>query len=357
MRRLLSMFLRPTPTSSHRGDQRWFLLLALALGPGVGIVIARLLGVNVTEIVVVEAWLYPIMLSGAIWGKAGAITSTAAAAAVVSPELSHLLAPGAPGIGTATWMAQSGIYLAVGLVVSALFRSKRLAIPTASSRSQSAESSGELSRSDRVLASLANTVEIRDHHTQGHCERVARNSTVVGRALGISREESNVLYWAARLHDLGKIAVPEYILLKSGRLTEDEFREIRRHPAYGADLLSSVSRAFRPIADVVRAHHERWDGLGYPLGYKGDEIPRLARIIAIVDVFEALTSERPYRSPMPEKQALEYVKNGAGSQFDPELVTVFEVLYEQGEIECAGRAHRRFTSAPHGPELVAYQNA
>jgi len=178
----------------------------------------------------------------------------------------------------------------------------------------------------------------------------------MGHALGISARETSILYWAARLHDLGKIAVPEYILLKSGRLTEDEFAEIRRHPSYGADLLASVSVTFRPIADVVRAHHERWDGLGYPLGLKGEEIPRLARLIAVVDVFEALTSERPYRSPMPAVQAMQYIRNGAGTQFDPELVEEFERLSILGKIECAGSPSFAGTHEAIAPDRLAYHH-
>lgn len=194
---------------------------------------------------------------------------------------------------------------------------------------------GSLEGRDRVLESLARTVEVRDHHTQGHCRRVARNALALGTSLGLGANELEVLYWAALLHDLGKIAVPDYILLKNGRLSEEEFAEIRRHPAYGADLLTSVSASFREIADVVRAHHERWDGLGYPLGFRGVEIPRLARIIAVVDVYEALTSQRPYRSPMPPEQAVTYIAHGSGSQFDPSIVLAFERLAHEGLIECA----------------------
>lgn len=355
MPRVLSFLARTgerVPAVKLRG---WPFLLGLAFVPGVGIALATVAGVHVAEVVIVEAWLCPIMLSAAIWRNAGAVASTAAAAVAVSPVVSHLIGAGMPSIGTGMWMAQSGLYLAFGLAVSALVGPAPLDTVSGAMRRSLGEY--ELDASDRVLSSLANTVEIRDHHTQGHCERVARNSVIMGQALSISQDESEVLYWAARLHDLGKIAVPEYILLKSGRLTEEEFQEIRRHPSYGADLLASVSRTYRPIADVVRAHHERWDGLGYPLGYKGDEIPRLARIIAIVDVFEALTSERPYRSPMPDRQALEYVKNGAGSQFDPELVTVFVALYERGEIECAGGARRRITAPSPSSDFAAYPNA
>jgi HD-GYP domain-containing protein (c-di-GMP phosphodiesterase class II) len=127
----------------------------------------------------------------------------------------------------------------------------------------------------RVLSSLALTVEVRDENskgTKGHCERVAHNSLLMGTALGFNKQQLELLYWGAMLHDLGKIAVPEYILLKPGPPTEEEYSQIKRHPGRGAELLMSISAElsgeafFAPLADAVRAHHERWDGAGYPLG-------------------------------------------------------------------------------------------
>lgn len=265
----------------------------------------------------------PILLATWAFGVSGAM-ATGIAAAATSPLVGH---------GSAEWaVAEPVMYIAFASACAWFFRARRTGPSTASgSRSTGDAVSGR----ERVLESLARTVEVRDHHTQGHCRRVARNAVAVGWALGLSDADVEVLRWAALLHDLGKIAVPDYILLKNGRLSEDEFAEIRRHPSYGADLLTSVSSAFRPIADVVRAHHERWDGLGYPLGLRSDEIPELARIIAVVDVFEALTSDRPYRSPMPGNQALQYVTHGSGTQFDPVVVSAFRSLVEEGSIECA----------------------
>ena len=121
----------------------------------------------------------------------------------------------------------------------------------------------------RILSSLANTVEVRDHHTQGHCERVAENALVMGKALGFDNVQLEVLYWSAMLHDLGKISVPEYILVKQGGLADTEFQEIKKHPDYGANLLIAVSAAFSEIAGNVRSHHERWDGGGTPKGLVG----------------------------------------------------------------------------------------
>ena len=303
-----------------------------SLGLGVAVVGATALAMAVG--VAPQAWaqvLYiPILLSAAGLGALGAIGVALASALV--------LMPGAISVGASIpgWQAQIAFLAAFTIVVGWLFR--------ASARGRDSAYTQDFALAhDRILVSLANTVEVRDHHTQGHCQRVAQNAVVMGSALGFTREELEVLYWSAMLHDLGKIAVPEYILQKHGPLTEDEFAEIRRHPSYGADLLASIAPEFRPMAEIVRAHHERWDGQGYPLGCHGDEIPLMARVIAVVDVFEALTSERPYRSPMAPEKALHYLRRGSGSQFDPSLVPLFEALYEREEIRTADAAPERHT--------------
>lgn len=280
---------------------------------------------------VAQLMFIPILLAAATWG-AGAASGVGL---VASLDFAFNPLPDLNG----GWVVQTGLFFGAAVVGAYVLRRTGKVDEAGQTKPTLASTSLSIGR-ESILESLARTVDVRDHHTQGHCRRVARNAAVLGRTVGLSTEELDILHWAAVLHDIGKIAVPEYILLKNGRLSEDEFAEIRRHPGYGADLLASVSPAFRPIADVVRAHHERWDGKGYPLGYRGCEIPRLARIIAIVDVFEALTSERPYRSPMAPQQALNYVRSGEGSQFDPELVPVFCSLVDQGLIECGeARTH------------------
>lgn len=279
-----------------------------------------------------QAWaqvLYiPIVLGAVALGPLGAFCVGLSAALV--------LMPGAISVGAsiAAWQVQIAFLATFSAVVAWLFR--------ASTRGRDAAHLQDVGLAhDRILVSLANTVEVRDHHTQGHCQRVAQNAVVMGNALGFDKEELDILYWSAMLHDLGKISVPEYILQKHGRLTEGEFAEIRRHPSYGADLLASIAPEFRPMAEIVRAHHERWDGQGYPLGCHRDEIPLMARVIAVVDVFEALTSERPYRSPLAPDKALHYLRRGSGSQFDPSLVPLFEALYERREIRTADATPER----------------
>jgi HD-GYP domain-containing protein (c-di-GMP phosphodiesterase class II) len=349
--------LRAMVASEPRRQRKWLtILVAVAIAPILILLVAtKALGMAIGYGAVAEIMLFPILVGAAWGGGLGALTTSLAALVLVSPLAIHETLGLAGFVSPASsWAFQGVIIVAFALTSGLLFsKSDRLSLRDEQSSSPDTAFEGY----ERVLASFANTVEVRDHHTQGHCERVARNALIMGQALAISSREMSVLYWAARLHDLGKIAVPEYVLLKSGRLTEDEFAEIRRHPSYGADLLASVSISFRPIADVVRAHHERWDGLGYPLGLKGEEIPRLARIIAIVDVFEALTSERPYRSPMPSAQALQYILNGAGTQFDPDLVSEFERLNGIGKIECAIGPAYAGTYEANSADGVAYRHA
>lgn len=188
---------------------------------------------------------------------------------------------------------------------------------------------------EEVFLGLAAVAEVRDTELRGHCNRVAENSAAVGSALGLSDQEVQALYWGGLLHDLGKVVVAASTLEKADRLTEAELAEIRRHPDYGADLVASVAPAEVLISEAIRYHHERWDGLGYPSGLKRDEIPMAARIIAVVDVFEALTSKRPYRHPLRPDQALVYVRRCSGTHFDPIVVTAFERLYDAGALKIA----------------------
>lgn len=187
----------------------------------------------------------------------------------------------------------------------------------------------------KVLAGLVAALKRRDQGTQSHSERVAQNAFVIGRELQLNPANLETLYWSALLHDVGKLSVPEPILLKAGKLTEGEYSEVKRHPEYGAALLTSMSAEFATIADSVKAHHERWDGKGYPEGLYGQAIPQLSRIIAVVDVFEALTSVRPYREAMSLETALAYLQQESGGHFDPDVVRVFLTCFQRGEIRYA----------------------
>jgi hypothetical protein len=184
----------------------------------------------------------------------------------------------------------------------------------------------------RTLSTFASTVELRDEPTGGHSSRVAHNARVMGLALDLEPDDLRAVYWAGLLHDLGKIGIPERILQKPGRLNDEETKNMRRHSDMGADLLLSVSPELRQIAEGIRAHHERWDGTGYPRGVAGEHISRVGRIVSVVDVFEALTCKRPYRDPQPVQEVLAFLRDKSGWWFDPTLVMLLEDLYWKGQI-------------------------
>ena len=181
----------------------------------------------------------------------------------------------------------------------------------------------ELEEAENLITSLALTIEARDPYTAGHCVRLAARAMAFGERLGLGEDEQKALRLGGFLHDLGKIAVPDGVLLKAGPLSADERRLMEEHPAAG-DRLVVPMRTLGLVRPIIRHHHERWDGQGYPDRIGGDEVPLLARLMAIVDVHDALCTRRPYKSPFDEEDALRSLCEGARSgQFDPELVRVF----------------------------------
>ncbi len=191
-------------------------------------------------------------------------------------------------------------------------------------------------REDITLNLLARITDLRDHDTGNHIERTTNVVRVIVEDLlenpvygySITSFEADDIIRSAKLHDLGKIATPDNILLKPGRLTPEEFETIKLHPVHSAELLSDFVRkmddSFLNMAqDIAYAHHERWDGSGYPNGLVGVEIPLAARIVAIADVYDALTSARPYKKPFPHEKAIEIISESSGIDFDPYLINVF----------------------------------
>ena len=181
----------------------------------------------------------------------------------------------------------------------------------------------------RTLVTFANMVAHRDQPTAYHCERVAENARSLGKLYGLSETDLNALYWAGLLHDLGKITTPASILLKDGKLTDDEYGVIKQHAAMGAEVLLDISPRFHLIAEAVRSHHERWNGSGYPAGLAGEDIPLFGRLLAVIDVFEAMTAPRPYRGPLPPQDVMQHLRDRAGTEFDPQIVELFASLYRR----------------------------
>lgn len=173
-----------------------------------------------------------------------------------------------------------------------------------------------------TIKALMSALDAKDHYTAGHCMRVTDYALLLGRAVNLPRERLDILEEAAFFHDIGKIGIPEHILNKKDSLTVEEFEEMKKHPVIGAEIIASTG-VFAEHALLVRLHHERYDGRGYPDGLKGEEIPLEARIMAIADTYDAMTSDRPYRSRMPKEKAIGILRDCRGTQLDAELVDIF----------------------------------
>jgi putative two-component system response regulator len=178
-----------------------------------------------------------------------------------------------------------------------------------------------------ILGRLALAAEFRDDETQEHAWRIGRTCGLLASALGLDDGQVEVVRRAAPLHDIGKIGIPDAILLKPGRLTDSEFATIRTHATIGAQILSGSQSAVLLLAErIAVSHHERWDGGGYPSGLRGEEIPLAGRIAAVADVFDALTHERPYKPAWPVREAVAEIARQRGRQFDPTVVDAFAAL-------------------------------
>ncbi len=175
---------------------------------------------------------------------------------------------------------------------------------------------------DLTLEAWAKVMEYRDRETEGHSRRLVDLGTRLARALGISEEDVSQLQRGALLHDIGKLAIPDEILLKPSALNEQELKAMQKHPEYAKQMLAGIP-FLEPAVAVAYSHHERWDGQGYPQGLSAEQIPFLARLFAVVDAWDALSSERVYRAAWPEEQIKAHLRENAGTKFDPHIVEVF----------------------------------
>ena len=190
----------------------------------------------------------------------------------------------------------------------------------------------------RAIEGLALAIEAKDENTHRHLMRVRVYVSELGKVMGMDKPMMQALLTASLLHDIGKLAVPEYIINKPGKLTPEEFEKMKIHPVVGADILQRIHFPY-PVVPIVRSHHEAWDGSGYPDGLKGEHIPIGARLLTAVDCFDALASDRPYRKALPLDKAMAFVKSRAGIQFDPEVVKLLEEHFPRLEAMACSQIH------------------
>jgi putative two-component system response regulator len=203
------------------------------------------------------------------------------------------------------------------------------------------------------LAVLANVIEARDRYTRGHVERVRDYALVIASQLGVAEAHKRALRFGALLHDIGKILVRETTLMKADPLSPDEWNEIRQHPVIGAEMLKDIPY-LAPAVPIVRHHHERWDGNGYPDGLMGEDIPMDVRIVSLADGFDAMTTTRPYHPAWPFERAYEEILRGSNSYFDPHVADAFREAWAAQKIQVVGEAwiNRSKSSAQKAQKAV-----
>jgi hypothetical protein len=276
-----------------------------------------------------------VICAGLYFGAPGGVLAGVVAMVVISP-----LGPIRPALQPSGWVTHGLLAIGIGALVgvrSYLFDRNHAIVEELADRL--------VSTYQRTLHLIAETTELRDPITAGHSRRVARNAKALGVAVGLDADQLDDLYWAGLLHDIGKIAIPETILQKEGPLDAEEWALMREHPLIGERLIMESSPDLAAIAVAVAAHHESWDGSGYPNGRAGTEIPLSGRILAIADVFDALTSTRPYRKPLHHADALTYLASKSGSAFDPALVVHFQRLLTEDAIVVAPSAPQPLDAA------------
>lgn len=232
----------------------------------------------------------------------------------------------------------SGLFLMIGgivLVISGIFKtisdSREMEARRQNERIEEQKKNSETMLM-QLIRTLSNTIEAKDEYTHGHSSRVAEYSVAVAEEMGIPKEEISKIWYAATLHDIGKIGVPDTVLNKPSRLSDEEFRIIKTHTTIGADILSNVEMVAY-TADIARHHHERYDGKGYPDGLFGEEISLGARIVSVADAFDAMSSDRVYRKALSKDVIWKEINRNKGIQFDPDVATTFLSLYEKGVID------------------------
>lgn len=287
----------------------------------------------------VHAYYLPVLLAAHWFRLPGGVVAGLVAGILASPYVVGVSIP--LGQGDLAWVYRMAFFTAVGVFGGA-------ARKLMDARKQRVEDTLKdlTSTYTRTLQALVRLLEHHDEETSRHCERVAHNARQVGKRLSLSRLELETLYWAGYMHDIGKLASPAKMLLKAGTLTGEEYEVMKQHAAIGADTIMTITPAFGEMAKAIRAHHERWDGAGYPLGQSGSDIPLLGRILTVVDSFEAMTSDRPYRRAMNVHEAREILLQESWRQFDGMIVNIFVQLLTEGVVHIENTHAKQTTGGP-----------
>jgi hypothetical protein len=319
-RRELAEVLAAERAGERRGEAMWLRHAVAALIPVTAVLAfaaVRLTGGSPNPLN--HLGYLPILIAAFTFGWRGAVPVSLAVSAVLGPMAAWLALPG----GTEqldAWLIRAVMFVAVAAITGSLFDHARQA--TLGWRTAAIEIA---QREHDGMVALARGAEAKDTDTGDHIGRVQMLSEELARAAGLYADEAANIGWSAMLHDVGKLHVPDRILLKPGPLTADEWKIMRQHPVYGEQILREGS-GFEMARRIARWHHENIDGSGYPDGLKGSRIPLEARIVRVADAFDAITNVRPYKAAHSVEWALAELARCAGTQFDPELVRLFEEL-------------------------------
>ena len=246
-------------------------------------------------------------------------------------------------------------FAALGLVIAALWvifgpvAAAIVVVPLYVARWAMAQFAEQQRAHTATLRALCQAVETKDFYTRGHSERVSRGSGMIARQIGMRSDRTEAVRFAGMLHDVGKLGVPTKVLQKVGRLTEEEFAAIQLHPMRGLEIVKDIGFLNEALSGIMH-HHERMDGRGYPMGFAGDEIPEFARIIAVADAFDSMTSTRAYREATSIPEAIAELRSGAGTQFDPKIVEAFIAALSQTKWK------PQESTPPRGYEIVTSQD-